>query len=158
MTIGYVACCLALLAVGCGTALKGAQVSKASLRVAPDMAEIDGREFKLSASAWRDFMPIVPPGGNPMIVFVKLTCDDMMPMPLDLGIDHIWTLKGDEQWDGPTQAAKESPEQVGPRLEATVSGGPKWDTGSQIDVVVRLTRGKEVWLVRAAGVTVKRTD
>ena len=148
---------LALVVVaGCGTACRCCRSETASVAAAPERARIDGREYTLAASAWRDFQPVAPPDGQPLIVVVKVSPSDMMPLSVDLAIDHVWVLNGDKQWSAAADQPTHAP--VGSRLEQSVRDGPKWGPGIKVDVVVRLRRGKQTWLVRQAGVTIKRTD
>ena len=136
---------------GCGTACRCCRPAAASPTSAPERVEIGGREYALTANAWRDFQPVAPPNGQPLIVVVKVSPSDMMPLPNDIAIDHIWVLNGKEQW-----SAKPEPGATG--LETAVRNGPKWGPGIKVDVVARLKQGKQTWLVRAPGVDIKRTD
>jgi len=147
---------LVAVTAGCGTACRCCRSETASVAAAPERARIDGREYTLAASAWRDFQPVAPPNGQPLIVVVKVSPSDMMPLPVDLAIDHVWVLNGDKQWSAAADQPTHAP--VGSRLEQSVRDGPKWGPGIKVDVVVRLKRGKQKWLVRQAGVTIKRTD
>jgi hypothetical protein len=113
--------------------------------------EIGGREYTLTANAWRDFQPVAPPAGQPLVVVVKVTAADQAPAPADLVIDHVWVLNGKEQWSA-------KPEPGTTRLETSVRGGPKWGPGIKVDAVARLKQGKQTWLVRTVGVDIKRTD
>jgi hypothetical protein len=145
-------CCAVLTATaGCGTACRCCRPAAASPASAPERVEIGGREYSLTANAWRDFQPVAPPNGQPLIVVVKVSPSDMMPLPNDIAIDHIWVLNGKEQWSA-------APEPGATGLETAVRNGPKWGPGIKVDVVVRLKQGKQTWLVRAAGVDIKRTD
>ena len=145
-------CCSALLAVaGCGTACRCCRSESSSIVSAPERVDIAGHEFMLSANAWRDFQPVAPPDGQPLAVVVKVTAADQTSVPADLAIDHVWVLNGKEQW-----SAKSEPGTT--RLETSVRGGPKWGPGIKVDVVARLKQGKKTFLVRAAGVEIKRTD
>jgi hypothetical protein len=145
-------CCAVLMVVaGCGTACRWCRSSTASIATAPERVEIDGREYALAASAWRDFQPIAPPDGHPLIVVVKVSPSDMMPVPSDIAFDRVWVLSGKEQW-----SAKPEPGASG--LEAADRNGPKWGPGVKVDVVARMKQGKRTFLVRAAGVDIKRTD
>lgn len=144
--------CLALVVVaGCGTACRCCRSNTASIASAPERVEIDGREYTLTANAWRDFQPIAPPDGQPLIVVVNVSPSDMMPSPADITVDRVWVLNGKKQWSA-------KPEQSTTPLETAVRGGPKWGPGIKVDVVVELKRGEQTWLVRAAGVDIKRTD
>ena len=150
-------CCAALIAVaGCGTACRCCRSGVASLASAPDRAQVDGREYTLAVNAWRDFQPVAPPNGQPLVVVVKASPSDTMPLPSALAIDRVWVLNGKEQWSSAPEPATREP--AASRLETAVRGGPKWGPGIKVDVVVRLKQGKQTWLVRAAGVEIKRTD
>lgn len=143
--------CVVLLALaGCGAACKCCRTTAAAPKDAPEQVEIEGRQYTLAASLWRDFQPVAPPDGQPLVAVLKVSPSDMMPQPADLAIDHVWVLNGAKQWS--VAAGKPS------GLEQSVRGGPKWGPGIKVDVVVRLKQAKQTWLVRQAGVTIKRTD
>jgi hypothetical protein len=146
---------LAVAPVGCGTACRCHSRADA-VSAAPEKVEIDGREYTLAASLWRDYQPVAPPDGQPLVAVVKVSPSDMMPLPVDLVVDRVWVLNEKKEWSAAPEQSTHEP--VGARLEATVRNGPKWDTGIKVDVVVRLKQGKQTWLVRQAGVTIKRTD
>ena len=144
-------CCAVLMAVaGCGTACRCCRSEATSIASAPERVQIDGHEYTLTASAWRDFQPVAPSDGQPLIVVVKVSPTEEQPLPGDLSVDQVWVLHGKKQWSA-------KPDNPSPS-EAAVRGGPKWGPGIKVDVVVRLKRGEQTWLVRAAGVDIKRTD
>ncbi len=105
----------------------------------------------LSYNVLRDFQPVAPRDGQPLVVVVKLTSAEPIPTPADLAIDHVWVLNGKEQWSA-KPATGTAPS------ETAVRGGPKWGPGIKVDVVARLRQGKQTFLVRAVGVDIKRTD
>jgi hypothetical protein len=147
---------LAFLAVlvftaGCGTACRCCHSGTTALASAPEGVEIDGREYTLTANAWRDFQPVAPPNGQPLITTVKVSAADGMAASADLSVDRVWVLNGKEQW-----SAAPEPGTIG--LETAVRNGPKWGPGIKVNVVARLKRGKQSWLVRQGGVGIKRTD
>lgn len=149
-------CCAVLMAIaGCGTACRCCHSQTTSVASAPVQVQIDGHDYTLTASAWRDFQPVAPPDGQPLVVALKVSAPDGTPVPAVL-IDNVWVLKGKEQWSAKPEKAIQ--EQGVPHLETAVRGGPKWGPGINVDVVVRLKQGKKTWLVRAAGVEIKRTD
>ena len=153
VTVNFVlVCCVALMAVtGCGTACRCCRAAAASPTSAPERVEIGGREYTLTANAWRDFQPVAPPNGQPLVVVIKMSPSDMMPLPSDIAVDRVWVLNGKEQWSA-------APASGATGLETAVRNGPKWGPGIKVDVVARLKQGKQTWLVRAAGVDIKRTD
>lgn len=150
---------LALVVVaGCGTACRCCRPAAASPASAPERTKIDGREYTLSANAWRDFQPVAPPDGQPLIVVVNVSPSDMMPLPGGIVIDRVWVLNGKEQWSAVPEEPGERGQLPVTRLETAVRGGPKWGPGVKVDVAVRLKQGKQTWLVRTTGVDIKRTD
>ncbi len=118
---------------------------------APESALVDGRELRLSAELWRDFQPMAPPDGQGLMAALSIGADDGLPLPGDVAISGVWVLNDKERW---------APAFSGPAgmLVANLTDGPKWAPGTQVDVVVRLTRDKQAWLLRAAGVPIRRTD
>lgn len=153
----FVFAAVAMLA-GCGTACRCCQATAAAPKDAPELVEIDGRQYTLAASLWRDFMPMAPPDGESLVAILKVSPSDMMPLPVDLAIDHVWVLNGEKQWSVPVGLPSGTGKSQATHLEQSVRGGPKWGPGIKVDVVARLRQGKQTWLVRAAGVEIKRTD
>ncbi len=158
MPVGLLALAATLIIAGCGTACRCCRSDSASVASAPEIVRIDGREYTLTASAWRDFQPIAPPDGQPLIVVVKVSPSDMMPLPSDLAIDRVWVLNGKKEWSAAPDEPGGREESPVTRLEMSARNGPKWGPGIEVDVVVRLKQGKKTWLVRATGVDIKRTD
>jgi hypothetical protein len=143
---------------GCGPACKCRRTENASIAAAPERVQIGGREYTLTASAWRDFQPIAPPDGQPLIVVVKVSPTDVQPIPGNLAIDRVWAVNGNDRWSVELEPATLRGVTAPTNLEAAVRGGPKWGPGIKVDVVARLKQGKKTFLVRAAGVEIKRTD
>ena len=155
---------VALVGGRCSKSTRGAKPTtepepalRAQLDQAPEHVRLAEREFSLSASLWRDFMPPVPPGGNPLRVRVSVAADGAPPFPSAVKVEQVWVLSGEEHWSPPLSPAPNST--VGaPSLEYNMGDGPKWEPGRKADVVVRLAFGKQTALLRAAGLTIQRTD
>jgi hypothetical protein len=110
------------------------------LRSAPTAAVIAGTHVELQASLWRNFQPIVPPGGAPLIVSVTVP-----QSATAISIDRIWVLFGNEVFSG-------TPEQTSGSTEWVLRGGPQWGPNVAVDVVARLAAtGSASQLVRVAG-------
>lgn len=139
-----------LLAANCGTSFCR-RTASAGLASAPESLVTDNRTLRLQADLWRDFQPVAPPDGQPLMAALRVTADDGLPLPGGMAIDRVWVLNGSHRWSPPLSKDRE-------QLAVHLAGGPKWGPGINVDVVVRLARGQEVWLLRAAGVPVKRTD
>jgi hypothetical protein len=148
----------AVVFAGCGTACRCCRPATVAPKDAPELVEIDGREYTLAASMWRDFMPMAPPDGESLVAILKVSPSDMIPLPVDLAIDHVWVLNGQKQWSVPVGQPSGTGQAPATHLEQSIRGGPKWGPGIKVDVVARLKEGKQTWLVRAAGVEIKRTD
>ncbi len=149
---------ISVVMTGCGTACRCRRSEATSVATAPERVEIDGHEYILTANAWRDFQPVAPPDGQPLIVVVKVSPTDAQPLPGDLAIDRVWVVNGRDRWSAQPEAASLRGVTTPTNLETAVRGGPKWGPGIKVDVVARLRQGKSTFLVRAAGVEVRRTD
>ena len=130
----------------------------ADLRTAPEVASLDGAAVRLEAFAWRDFQPISPSDGKPLIVVVRIKRVDGKVVPSTLKADALWVVNGELAW-----AASVREEQ--PRgsdssfFEAVARNGPRWGPGVAVDVVVRLhgVSGQRA-LVQVRGQVIQRTD
>ncbi len=154
-----------------GQASENSAVSN-NLRKAPTEVLLDGKALSLSASLWRDFMPISPPDGKPMIAVLKVATSDKKPFPSGVRMDGAWILFGDQIWQvselrGQGEGSPGNKDSSGrwincpdtPVCEFTARGGPKWGPGVFVDVVVRLTdKDGRHYLLQAPKQSVKRTD
>jgi hypothetical protein len=126
----------------------------------PEQIEVDGRKYILETYLWRDFMPISPPDGKPLIALIRVTALDLMPFPATLDADRLWVINGQQVWE--TEFSNEElPENPNRRhqLEKIARSGPKWGPGLYVDVVVRIVdyKNKE-YLLRASKQYIGRTD
>jgi hypothetical protein len=130
---------VAATSIACGGSPTAPDPTIDELRSAPLAVTIDGTSLELQASVWRDFMPIVPPGGAVLQVAVRLP-----GAATNVSVDHLWVLFGAELWDA-------TPERSAGATDWTARGGPQWAPGARVDVVARLrTADRRVRLLRAA--------
>jgi hypothetical protein len=125
---------------------------------APEQVEIDGRKYVLETYMWRDFMPMCPPDGKPLIAIIWVTAVDSLEIPSSLGANRLWIIKDKEVWE-----TKFTDEQHQPyydfQLEKIARDGPKWGPKIQVDVVVRLVdKGNKTYLLKASNQWIGRTD
>jgi hypothetical protein len=140
----------AAVAGGKPTGESGKGPSVKELRAAPSEVKRKGVALKLQTYLWRDFMPISPPGGKPLIAALKLRTAEGMALPEGIRIERVWVLNGDEVW---------APAVKTPGPDVVVRDGPKWGPGIQVDVVVQLpAEAGATLLLRAAGQPIQRTD
>ena len=125
---------------------------------APELVETTSREYTLETYLWRDFMPICPPDGKPLIAKVKVTAVDLEPFPEGLDADKLYVIHGDDVWV--TDFSDELPPPGVPdhQLDRIARDGPKWGPGVTVDVVVRLVGGGGPWLLRASDKMISRSD
>ncbi len=118
-----------------------AQPTLEALLAAPERLAVDGRPLALEVYLWRDFMPISPPDGKPLMASIKLHTIDGEALPDGLQIAQVWIVHGDQVWAPATHEVRvgwESPA----TWEIVVRDGPKWAPGSQAVVVVDLEDGQ----------------
>jgi len=133
---GLVLAAIAALMAGC----QGPTVpSLENLLAAPLKVSIGSRIMTLEPFVYRDFMPGGPAGGSGLIAGCLITAEDGQPYPFGLDADKVWVIAGDEIWEG------DFTEEAGPpslnrldQLQKVARGGPQWQPGTEIEVVVRL--------------------
>lgn len=133
-----------------------AQLPELEAAVTP--ASLAGQTLTLEAELTRDFMPIAPPGGRPLMAILTLQTSDGAAVSADVKADAAWIVKGDQAWAVP---GLERQDVAGPKpvLRLVGRGGPKWDPGTRVDVVVRLRDGAgHTALLVARAVPIKRTS
>jgi len=129
---------------------ENSSVSIKELRNASAVVLIDNRSLHLSTYPWRDFMPGAWEGGSsPLMIGLKVISADKKPLPSGLRMDRAWVLFGEQIWEVPEfnfkgRIAGQQKDSwikcpASPVCEISVRGGPRWDPGVYVDVVVRLT-------------------
>ncbi|MEW6512267.1 MAG: hypothetical protein AB1428_15055 [Bacteroidota bacterium] len=153
-----------LLAPGCQdfwTEIRAAlppDIPVAQLLQAPDTITVDGMQLFLATELWRDFMPISPPDGKPLIAIAWIITTDSSQIPATVSADAIWVVNGSQVW---RTYFSDEPGIAGPayRLERIARNGPKWGPHVYVDVIVRVYgsdgNGR---LLRASKQWIGRTD
>jgi hypothetical protein len=129
---------IATLMAGCqGTTVPSLPLE--TLLAAPLQVSVGSRIMTLEPFVWRDFMPVSPPGGTELMANCLITAEDGQPYPSGLDADKIWVIAGDEVWEGvfTEEAGPPGPTRLY-QLQKLAYGGPKWDVGTEVEVVVRL--------------------
>ena len=128
------------------------------LHNAPQQTTLAGVTLQLETYLWRDYQPIAPPDGEPLIAVLRVKSVDGASIPAALQADSTWIINGDLVWA--TAVHEERPRGTDPRfVEVVARDGPKWGPGIAVDVVVRLRdgAGHEV-LLQARAQWINRTD
>jgi hypothetical protein len=145
----------AVSATACDHAI--ADPSSSSLENAPSRVKIAGSELRLETYLWRDFMPIAPPDGQPLIAVLRIRTTDGSPFPAGIKAEQVSILKGADVWTAPVK--QEHPSTEPGVLEVVARNGPKWGPGINVDVVVQLRdSNSQIHRLRAADQPIQRTD
>jgi hypothetical protein len=119
---------------------------------------INGGEYTLETYLWRDFMPVSPPDGKPLIAIANIKSPGRTNIQSEINATQMWVIKDKEVWE--TEFTNEQPSTAGNVLEKVGRGGPKWGPGISVDVVVKvidLKSGKD-YLLKASNQSIHRTD
>lgn len=146
-----------LIIIGSDLLIRSSEVPLVTLQSTPDHIYIENRKYQLETYLWRDFMPISPPDGQPLIAVVKIIPNDSLKFPSNLDADHLWVVNGKELWSTSFSSEKLPEDEY--LLEKIARNGPKWATGVQVDVIVRLVHNhQKSFLLRAFNQTIERTE
>ena len=133
-------------------------VSLQNLEAAPEKITINNSEYTLETYLGRDFMPISPPDGKPLIAIVKIQSPGKTTVPSEIDATLMWVVKDKEIWE--TEFTNEQRSTAGDTLEKLGHSGPKWGPGISVDVIVKvidLKSGKD-YLLKASNQDIHRTD
>ncbi|MCG3132062.1 MAG: hypothetical protein FLDDKLPJ_02872 [Phycisphaerae bacterium] len=133
--------------------------TREALLAAPLSVAVEGVTLRLEAFLWRDFMPISPPGGKPLMASIKLVVVDAGAKSFPGGVDaeRVWLVKGEEVWAGKF-LVEERPDEPGMK-EKVFRDGPAWEPGEEVDVVIEVhDRAGAKRLLRAPKVRIIKTS
>lgn len=140
---------LALLVAACESVLTGPSAFLKVLQGAPEKIEMGGREFTLETFLWRDFMPMCPPEGRPLIAKTYVVASGEEEFPAWLDADYVWVINGEEVWE--EQLTNERVPGKTNEFIRIARDGPLWKPLIRVDVVVRVVDAKgNEYLLRAA--------
>jgi hypothetical protein len=116
-----------------------------------------GSVVTLYAHLWRDFMPISPPEGTPMIATFDVRALTSASLPPDLSVEAAFVVFGDQVWASWPEA--EGSCDVQRCVRGTSRDGPRWGPDVEVDVVVQVASGSDPGvLLREPGVMITRTE
>ena len=131
-----------------------------TLLTAPLSIDVGGRVFVLETYLWRDYMPPLNEDGSDLRAVVEITAVDLQSFPDDVDADKLWVILDGDVWETKFSGENRPRDEEHPhQLEKYVSGGPRWETGTEVEAVVRVTtQGGRVYLLRASAQTIHRTE
>jgi hypothetical protein len=133
LTIILLICLVTILV---GIPLTPSTVGLQYLQTALEKIEINGTEYTLETYLSRDFMPISPPDGRPLVAVIRVKAPGETAISSKIDATRLWVVKGKEIWE--TEFTNEERPTIGDTLEKIGRDGPKWEPGISVDVVVRI--------------------
>ena len=146
----------AAVVVACADRDPIAPIAASEIASAPMQINVEGVEVLLQAYLYRDFAPVSPPNGQPMIASVRVKAVNQRALPSSLRPESLHVVHGSEVWSA--EPVRESISSDPTQMEFVARGGPKWATGSTVDVVLRLRHGSTTLLLKAPAQQIHRTD
>jgi hypothetical protein len=130
-----------------------------TLLAAPDTLNIEDQSIFLTTYLWRDFQPISPPNGKPLIALVYIETPDSSDIPVLLDPNAIYIVYNNQVWKSFFSTEERPPDELKPyKITKIARDGPKWGPNAYVDVIVRILDGDKVYLLRASEQYIGRTD
>jgi len=126
---------------------------------AVDTLVIGSNSFKLDAYLWRDFMPISPADGKPMISINWLVSTDLAKIPENISMVKQYVFYEDKIWVADYENEAPAPSLPEYKLERISRNGPKWGPNIYVDVISKIYDSKtnKYYYIKRKGVYVVRT-
>jgi hypothetical protein len=135
----------------------------------PELAEIPVeitigmQTLGLDVFLWRDFQPISPPDGKPMLTLIKLVNPDTTEAIALEGVvaNKLWVFNRAGSSEEPETGGEIWATQLDQQLpsEYMAREGPKWQPGTTVDVVVEISDAQEnIYLVKAEQQVIQQTN
>jgi len=124
-----------------------------------DTLFIDSKSYVLDAYMWRDFQPISPENGKPLISINWLICTDSVKIPANIDLVKQFVIYGDVVWvsDYSNETLSAEPEF---KIKKVSREGPKWDPHVSVDVISQIhdSQTDKDYYVGLKNVYIDRTD
>ena len=125
---------------------------------AVDTITIDSHDYFLNATLWRDFMPISPPNGKPLISLNWLISSDSSAIPSNIKLVLQYVINSDSVWIADyLNDTRNAPVY---KIEKISNDGPKWGPFIYVDIIAKITDTKENrdYYLKLSHVVIGRTD
>ena len=131
-----------------------------TLLTTPDTIVVENRKMYLSTFLWRDFQPVSPKDGKPLIALVYVTGVDTMQLPITISADAVWIVYNNQAWKSWLVNQDIPPADVKQNCLVKIArDGPKWGPYIYVDVIVRVRNGDgSSQLLRASEQYIGRSD
>jgi hypothetical protein len=119
---------------------------------------VGGQTLVLTTYLWRDFQPVSPPDGKPLVAILRVQTLTRTPLTSSFSVDGAWITNGTDVW-APNVVQENIATPGNAYYEVVARDGPKWGPGVTVDVVVRIREASgTTQLLRVAGQLIARTD
>lgn len=124
-----------------------------------DTLIIESNRFVLDAYLWRDFMPVSPSDGKPMISINWLRDIDSTEISDNIDLIEQYVVYNDSIWISEYENESSST-QPDFKIEKISREGPKWGPEIYVDVIskVRVSNTNSDYYIRIKDVFVERTN
>jgi hypothetical protein len=123
-----------------------------------DTLTIDSYRYSLDAYLWRDFMPISPPNGKPLISINWLINVDTIPIPANIELKQQYVIYNDSIWIADYEAETHTTPSY--KIEKISRNGPKWGPKIYVDIIAKIsdTKTKTDYFLKRKNINIIRTD
>jgi len=123
-----------------------------------DTLEIGAQRYILDAYLWRDFMPISPPDGKPLLSINWLIDIDSIVIPAQIDLKEQYVIYNDSIWiSGYEDETRSTPPY---KIEKISRNGPKWGPNIYIDIISKIhdSNTNTDYYLKAEDIYINRTD
>lgn len=151
---------LALFFVQCSNPVSSPQdIPIKTLLSAENTLLIENKSVVLSTYLQRDFQPISPPDGKPLIAVASVETTDSSIISSSINLNAIYIVYNNQVWKSFfTNEERPSIEMRQYRIVKIARDGPKWGPKIYVDVIVSLEVGNNNLLLKASKQYISRTD
>jgi len=121
---------------------------------------IGSNSFVLDAYLWRDFQPVSPPNGKPMISINWLVSTNLVKIPDNISMVKQYVTYKDKVWVTDYENEASDPSLPEYKLERTSRNGPEWGPDIHVDVISQIhdSQSNKDYYIKREKVYVLRTD
>ena len=125
-----------------------------------DTLIVGSSSFILDACLWRDFMPVCPPDGEPMISINWLISTNLAKIPDNISMVKQYVFYDNEIWISDYENEAPTPSLPEHKMERISRNGPKWGPNIYVDVISQIhnSQNNEDYYIQRKNVYVSRTD
>jgi len=109
------------------------------LLAVPTSLRVEGKSLYLATDIWRNFMP---GSRSTLIALIFVSTADSSQFPATVSADAVWIVYYSEVWSSYFTDEQIPPDPQRPdRYARFARGGPLWEPGVKVDVIVRVYDG-----------------